>query len=211
MRKRTLLCSISALLLICGALLSCAPPAHAQEASHAWWSRPTLTGDWGGLRSKLKQKGITFNPSYASESAGIVSGGPSRTARYTQQLALETLFDLQKLAGVPDAKVQVTLTYRSGRSLTNDVLHNQFSVQELYGAGQNFRLAEMNYQQSLDDQRIDIELGWSPIGDHFARLPDFCKFQNGVICGHANAMTTNSGAHNFPTAEWGARIRYHAT
>lgn len=197
---------------MCGALLFCAPPAQAQSASSsAWWNQPTLTGDWGGLRTRLQDAGITFNAHYASESAGIISGGPRRTARYTQQLDLETLFDLQRLASIPDAKIQFTLTDRAGRSLTNDVLHNQFSVQELYGAGQNFRLAEMNYQQDLDDHRINIELGWSPLGDHFARLPDFCKFQNGVICGHANAMTTNSGAHNFPTAQWGARIRLNAS
>ena len=33
---------------------------------------------------------------------------------------------------------------------------------------------------------------------------------NGIICGHNNAMTDNSGAHNFPTAEWGARIKVQA-
>jgi porin len=140
-----------------------------------------------------------------------VSGGPYRTGRYTHQLDLETLFDLDKLAGIHDARIQFTLTDRFGRSLSNDVLHNQFAVQELYGAGQNFRLAELNYQQDFADHRVHIELGWSPLGDDFARLPDFCKFQNGVICGHANAMTTNSGAHNFPTGQWGAHIKVHAT
>jgi len=187
--------------------LSTVRPALAQSTQGgASSSRATLTGDWGGLRTRLKDRGITFNAHYASEGAAIISGGPYRTGRYTHQFDLETLFDLDKLAGIPDAHVQFTLTDRFGRSLTNDVLHNQFSVQELYGAGQNFRLAELNYQQDFADHRIQIELGWSPLGDHLARLPDFCKFQNGVICGHANAMTTNSGAHNFPTAQWGARI-----
>lgn len=197
----------AAVLSIGAALLACQPVAWAQQAPDQSTGRKTLTGDWGGLRTKLEKAGITFNAHYASESAGIVAGkGLRRTARYTQQLDLETLFDLERMAGIPDAKIQFTLTDRKGRSLTNDVLHNQFSVQELYGAGQNFRLAELNYQQDFDDHRVQIELGWSPLGDHLARLPDFCKFQNGVICGHANAMTTNSGAHNFPTAEWGARI-----
>ncbi len=107
---------------------------------------------------------------------------------------------------IPDAKIQVTLTDRVGRSLSADAIGNQFAVQELYGAGQNFRLAEMNYQQDFLEHKMTIELGWSPLGDNFAGLPYFCNFQNGVICGHANAMTTDSGAHNFPTAEWGARI-----
>lgn len=171
-------------------LLLFARYASAQQTSQPWWNQSTLTGDWGGLRTRLKETGITFNAHYTSESAGIVAGGPRHTARYTQQLDLETLFDLDRLAGVRNALVRFTLTYRSGRSLSNDVLHNQFSVQELYGAGQNFRLAELNFQQDLDDQKVHYEIGWSPVGDDFARLPDFCKFQNGVICGHANAMTT---------------------
>lgn len=198
--------------LLCGiSLLGFAPRAWTQPASSEWWNRPTLTDDWVGLRTRLKQDGITFSAHYASESAGIISGPLRHTARYTQQLDLETLFDLDRLAGVHDALIQFTLTDRSGRSLSNDVLHNQFSVQELYGAGQNFRLAELNFQQDLDDHRIHYEVGWSPLGDDFARLPDFCKFQNGVICGHANAMTTNSGAHNFPTAQWGAHVKLQVT
>lgn len=201
-----------AILLLCIGVLACQPPARAQPAANGKASRNRLTGDWSGLRTRLQDAGVTFNLSYASESAGIVAGkGLRHTARYTQQLELETLFDLERLAGVPDAKIQFTVTDRKGRSLTNDVLHNQFSVQELYGAGQNFRLAELNYQQDFENHRIHTEIGWSPIGDDFARLPDFCKFQNGVICGHANAMTTNSGAHNFPTAEWGAHVKVHAT
>lgn len=202
---------LALLLVTCGALLIGQSNAQAQQVPNDSAGRRTLTGDWGGLRTRLQSTGITLNASYASESAGILAGGPRHAARYTQQLELESLFDLQRLADIPDAKIQFALTDRAGRSLTNDVLHNQFSTQELYGAGQNLRLAEMNYQQTLDKGRIDLQLGWSPIGDNFARLPDFCKFQNGVICGHANAMTINSGAHNFPTAEWGARIRYYAT
>jgi porin len=185
--------------------------AYAQQGSKDIWNRPTLTGNWGGSRTRLKRAGITFNAHYASESAAIITGPLPHAARYTQQLDLETLFDLDRLAGVHDAHVQFTLTDRAGRSLSKDVLHNQFSVQELYGAGQNFRLAEMNFQQDLDNKKIHYQVGWSPIGDDFASLPDFCKFQNGVICGHANAMTTNSGAHNFPTALWGAHVKVHVT
>jgi porin len=79
-------------------------------------------------------------------------------------------------------------------------------VQELYGAGQNFRLAELNYQQDLLGHKITLGLGWSPVGDDFATIPIFCVFQNVLLCGHANAMSVNSGAQNFPVGEWGAHI-----
>ena len=195
-----------------GALLLCTLPAVAQQASvGGWLSQPTMTGDWGGTRTQLQDDGITLRAHWTTESAGNVSGGHYQTARYTQQLDAGADFDLDKLWGVPNAKIQFTVTDRRGRSLSNDALGNQFSVQELYGAGQNFRLAELNWQQDFLDHRIFLQWGWSPVGDDFARLPAFCNFQNGIICGHANAMTTNSGAHNFPTAQWGGHVKWHAT
>jgi porin len=195
-----------------GALLLCTLPAVAQQASvGSWLSQPTMTGDWGGTRTQLQDDGINLRAHWTTESAGNISGGHYQTARYTQQLDFGADFDLDKLWGVPDAKIQFTVTDRRGRSLTNDALGNLFSVQELYGAGQNFRLAELNWQQDFLDHKVTIQLGWSPMGDDLARLAAFCNFQNGIICGHANAMTTNSGAHNFPTAQWGARVKVHAT
>jgi porin len=186
-------------------------PAMAQQADGSWLSQPTMTGDWGGARSSLQDDGITLRAHYTTESAGNVSGGHYQTARYTQQLDFGADFDLDKLWGVPDAKIQFTVTDRRGRSLSADAIGNQFSTQELYGAGQNFRLAELNWQQDFLDHKLSIKIGWAPMGDDLARLAAFCNFQNGVICGHANAMTTNSGAHNFPTAEWGAGIKWQAT
>ena len=189
----------------------CALPALAQQAGGGWFSQSTLTGDWGGTRTQLQNEGITLRAHWTTESAGNISGGHFQTARYTQQLDFGADFDLDKLWGVPGAKIQFTVTQRDGRSLTNDAVGNLFSTQELYGAGQNFRLAELNYQQDLLDHKLFIELGWSPLGDDFARLPAFCNFQNGIICGHANAMTTNSGAHNFPTAQWGGHVKWRPT
>ncbi|MBN8766648.1 MAG: carbohydrate porin [Thiobacillus sp.] len=203
--------SVSAWIIRCtfaGTLLA---SALAQSTDGNWLTRTTLTGDWGGTRTQLEDDGIILRAHWTTESAGNVSGGHYQTARYTQQLDFGADFDLDKLWGVPNAKIQFTVTDRRGRSLSNDALGNQFSVQELYGAGQNFRLAELNWQQDFLDHRIFLQLGWSPLGDDFARLPAFCNFQNGIICGHANAMTTNSGAHNFPTAQWGGHVKWHAT
>jgi porin len=171
-----------------------------------WLDQSTMTGDWDGERQRIADAGVNLRAHFTTESAGNLSGGLEQTARFTEQIDAGADFDLDRLIDIPDARIQFTLTDRAGRSLSADAIGNQFAVQELYGAGQNFRLAELNYQQDLADRKVTIELGWSPVGDHFANLPAFCNFQNGIICGHANAMTTNSGAHNFPTAQWGARV-----
>jgi porin len=193
------------------AFFSC--PAMAQQTTSGprWFNQDTMTGDWGGERTSLRDAGIDLRAHFTTESAGNLSGGHYQAVRYTQQIDFGADFDLGQLMSIHDAKIQVTLTDRVGSSLSADALGNQFGVQELYGAGQNFRLAEMNYQQDFLKHKVTIELGWSPIGDSFAGLPYFCNFQNAVICGHASAMTTDSGAHNFPTAEWGARINVSPT
>jgi carbohydrate-selective porin OprB/mono/diheme cytochrome c family protein len=196
------------------ARLALAQPA-VQPASTTpladWLSQDTMTGNWGGLRTSLENAGITPRAHFITESAANPSGGLSQGARYTQQIDFGADLDLGKLAALPGGTVQITFTDRAGRSLSADKIGNQFAVQELFGAGQNFRLAELNYQQELLDKRLTVQLGWSPMGDDFATSPFYCHFMNGIICGHVNAMTTNSGAHNFPTAQWGARVKGRPT
>ncbi|MGY1424777.1 carbohydrate porin [Lysobacter sp. A289] len=207
-RRPALAMAVCALLALCAA--GTGIPAHAQETTD-WRERDTLSGDWGGARTRWNDAGVIFNAGYAAEVAGNLSGGDKRTARYTQQLELETLLDMERLAGIDDARVQITLNHRTGRSLSADVLHNQFSVQQLYTNAQILRLSQLNWLQHFDDGRLTVQLGWSPLGNDLARLDAFCKFQNVVICGHANAMTINSGAINGPVSQWGARIKYWPT
>ena len=202
--------------LLLGAGLTWVQGAVAQAASSTsspdtWLDQATMTGDWGGARSDLESLGISPRGDFTSESAGNTSGGEEQTARSTEQIDFGADFALQRLLHIPNAKIQLTMTDRFGRSLSADAIGNQFAVQELYGAGQKFRLAELNYQQDFLEHQLAIEVGWSPLGDRFVGISAFCNFQNGIICGHNNAMTNNSGAHNFPTAEWGARIKLQAT
>jgi porin len=145
------------------------------------------------------------------EAAGVLSGGDRHTARYAQQIEVETLLDMERIAGIHDARAQMTLNYRTGRSLSRDVLHNQFSVQELYSDSQILRLSQLNWLQHFADRRVTVQVGWSPVGNHFARLPSFCKFQSFVVCGHANANTVNGGSQNGPISQWGARIKLWPT
>lgn len=166
----------------------------------------TLTGDWAGKRATLESWGIDLQAHLLTESAANPLGGKAQAARYTQQVDFGAEIDIGRLIAVSGGEIQITFTDRTGRSLSADAIGNEFEVQELYGAGQNFRLAELNYQQALLDNKITLGAGWSPVGDDFGTIPILCVFQNVVLCGHANALSVNSGAQNFPAAEWGAHI-----
>jgi porin len=56
-------------------------PANAQpvEVPPTWggdiWSRPRLTGDWGGLRDELGKKGVVFDVDLLETPLDVVGGG----------------------------------------------------------------------------------------------------------------------------------------
>jgi porin len=127
-----------------------------------WLDRATLTGDWGGARSSMEGRGINFSAHFVTESATNPIGGLRQTARYTQQIDFGFDLDLSRLAGDPGGKIQILLLDRAGRSLSADAIGNQFAVQELYGAGQNFRLVELSYEQSMFANKLSFQLGWAP-------------------------------------------------
>lgn len=184
-----------------------APPQQPpNQQPKSWLDQTTLTGDWGGERTKLRNTGILLRAHFLTESAANPVGGETQAARYTQQIDFGADIDLGRLIDLCGGRIEITFTDRAGRSLSADAIGNQFAVQELYGAGQNFRLAKLNYQQDLIGNKITIGLGWSPVGDDFATIPILCVFQNVILCGHANAVAVNSGAQNFPVGEWGAHI-----
>src|SRR5258707_15897122 len=71
-----------------------APPDPAN-----FWTRPTLTGDWGGLRSYLDRNGITFTFNYTNDFLANVRGGLKRGAVGLGVFQPQMDVDLQKLMG----------------------------------------------------------------------------------------------------------------
>ena len=209
MRLTYLASAATILLLLLLVLRVCPVLAQSMSPSqpNGWLNQSTLTGDWGGERTYLENHGIYARAEFLTESAANPVGGRAQAARYTQEINFGADLDLNRLVALPHGKIQITLTDDTGRSLSNDAIANQFQVQELFVARQSFRLSELNYQQTFLSNRIFFQVGWTPVGDSFANPMMFCAFQNAAFCGHASAMTINSGAENFPFAQWGADIK----
>lgn len=81
-----------------------------------------MSGDWGGTRTELLDKGYDFSLDYVGEVAGNLKGGYNndKTARYSDQFALGVKMDLEKILGWHDAEFKLAITERSGRNLSND-------------------------------------------------------------------------------------------
>src|SRR5574343_814520 len=67
-------------------LLVVMPPAVADaqtgEDPDGFFMRPSLSGDWGGLRSRLEERGVVFTLTQTSDVLGNVNGGVKRGIQY---------------------------------------------------------------------------------------------------------------------------------
>ncbi|WMT75421.1 carbohydrate porin [Bradyrhizobium sp. Ash2021] len=165
-----------------------------------------MTGDWGGLRTQLHDRGVDVELKYVSESAANPIGGQNKGAAYTQQVSLGAKLDLDKLAGLQGAQAVITLNDRVGTDL-KPIIGSLQSPQEVFGAGQNARISEMYYTQQLWSDLIELKVGFSPVGDDYNTSELYCYFQSGVHCGHTPALSTNIVAFNYPTGAWGGRVK----
>jgi porin len=183
------------------------PPVSFQQSLENWLTQPTMTGDWGGLRTRLSQDGFNFRAAYIGEYAYSFSGGKRIGGDYAQQWAVGMDVDMDKVAGLTGGTFHVSLNAREGRSTTADDIGNKIAVQEIYGGGENFRLAELNYQQSLFNNVLDLKAGFIVMGDDFARTGILCDFENDAFCAHPVSLPSNSGWSDYPAGKWGGRVR----
>lgn len=167
----------------------------------------TLTGDWGGLRTDMKDAGITVRGDYVSESFAAVDGGVKRGSAYTQQIRLGADVDMDRIMGWKGAKLHVTLNDRRGIGISSDYIGNRLPVQEAYG-GQYSRLSEVSYEQDLDGGRLNMRLGYFAMGNDLGGMPIGCNFVNAAFCAHPLSMSGDSGWYNYPNARWGVAVRY---
>jgi porin len=209
MEQRNRIRTLGSLALLAMVGSSGVQAAEAFSSESKW-----MTGDWGGTRTELLEKGYDFTLDYVGEVAGNLNGGynDDKTARYSDQFALGAHLDLQKILGWHDAEFKLAITERSGRNLSNDRISDpragQFSsVQEVWGRGQTWRLTQMWIKQKYFDGALDVKFGRFGEGEDFNSFP--CDFQNLAFCGSQVGNWVGGIWYNWPVSQWALRVRYN--
>lgn len=175
-----------------------------------------MTGDWGGIRSKLKDEGYDFTLEYGSMVTSNISGGyaKNRTIRYSDQYIVGIDLDLEKIWNINDGEFKASVIDRNGRDLTSDRIQDPrapvigSSVNSNYGRGQTWHAAQLWYRQSWFEKTVDLKVGLMPVGEDFDN--NGCFFQNLALCG--SLAGHGSGVwYNTPVGQWGSRLRFNLT
>jgi porin len=132
--------------------------ARAQETFPAnpysgnFWSRSTLTGDWGGARNDLATKGVTFDLSLTQAYPGIVSGGKEEVWKYGGRGDFTINVDTQKLGLWPGGFFTVEVEGNYGESVNRETgALMPVNSSRIYPmpTGDNLNLPAFNFTQFL--------------------------------------------------------------
>ncbi|MGE5239013.1 MAG: carbohydrate porin [Chloroflexota bacterium] len=170
-----------------------------------------LLGNWHGLRTWLEDHGITPALTFVTDALGNATGGLRQGFTAANDLALDALFDLEKLHGPEDGSFHVSASARFGSSLSAKDIGNIFPVQQAFG-GETLWLVNAAYKQELLDDRLEFRLGRIAAGDDFLVSPYYCAFVQGGMCGNPQGIFFNSpGMTAYPNATWGILVKVRPT
>jgi porin len=204
---------LAGLLLACLGLSATAAHAQQDDMKSDFSSMSTskyFFGDWNGERTRLEEKGVTFDLGYGGEAAHNYSGGTKEITRYTDQWKLGAAFDLQKLWGWTGATFKVVVTDRNGNDIGADAhIGNNQLIQEVYGRGQTWHLTVFALEQKFFDDRLTWKLGRLPVGEDINQFS--CDFQNLTFCGAQPGNIVGSYWVNWPTSQWATVVKFDTT
>jgi porin len=170
-----------------------------------------LFGDWGGLIPRLKDSGITPSLTFVSDLAGNPCGGLRQGFTECDNLGFDMSSDLNKLVGMEGATFHLSMSQRSGNSLTNEYIGNAINVQQVWG-GETYKLIDVEYIQHWFDNHLSFHGGRIATGDDFLSSPYYWFFVSNGICGNPVGIFKNApGMSAYPNATWGSRLRWRPT
>ncbi len=158
------------------ASLGAATSARADDATAdaGLFDRDTLTGDWGGARTRLADDGVTLGLRYIGEVWGTVDGGVHRGTATDHQFLATADFDFDKAAGLEGLTGHVSALSLLGHGPTYSQVKNALDVSntEIYGIDETKnRLWTLWLQKTAFDGELSVRLGQLAVDDEFLVSP----------------------------------------
>ena len=165
-----------------------------------------LTGDWGGSRRALAQKGLEIN----LENIGdlfFIRQGDNKETTYSNLFSAAFTFDMEKLANISGGSAYLWIADTAGDNPADVIgsIHAPSSI----AADDAVRLLEAWYEQASDDDRLGVLVGFYAVDSEFDFKSTFDIFVGGGFgTGLDLSESGLNGPSVYPVTSFGTRIRY---
>ena len=143
--------------LACAAMMACAT-AHADETEST--SRLQV----------LVPEGVTVQASIKIDALDNQRGGARRGAAATGVTDLRFALDLDRLAGLPDTRAQVSFLHHSLGGINQKAVDSLSGVTNLETAGRGLRIFRLWIERGWQEGRWSLRAGLIPADDEFSTL-----------------------------------------
>lgn len=131
------------------------------------WSR--VTGNWGGVRTRLEDRGLTLAGSFRMDIGSVLSGGVSGAGINRRLVDLNATLDLDPLAGWKGGSIYADLYHYAGT--LEDRTGSASGVDAIASDQSLDQLAELWFQQVAFDGVLRVKAGKIDANVDFAALP----------------------------------------
>jgi porin len=183
-----------------------APPAQGGEAQ-GWAQGSSVTGDWGGHRTRLGEVGLAPYAIYSTEGFGTVAGGIGTGLDWTSQLEFGLDVDAGKLAGFAGGAAHASFLWIEGTDPSENRVGNVNRISGL-SAPAAARVYELWYKQTIF--ALTAKLGQMVVDDDFMVSANAALYFNAGF-GTYPTFTVNTTAPSYPLAGPGAFVQWQVT
>ena len=208
--KHSVLILSIACMFLAGYEANAEEPFVSAEADHSlpdFSTESLLTGNWGGLRQTLHDRGVDLTATGITETFGNTSGGTRRGAIEEGRLEMDASVDFEKAFGWQGLTAFANAYAIQGRGLSGNNLNNIMTVSNIE-ATRTLRLFDLWAQKNFSDDKVSIRVGQIAADDEFTTSQYAATFISSVF-GWPSSLATNlpSGGPAYPLATPGARLR----
>lgn len=183
--------------------------AQAEEEVCPDWTESALSGDWGGARSGLCDKGVTIELTHKSDVLANTSGGVARGAVVLMNSEAAATLDLEKLAGWDGASAYFQYHVQHGNKSINAYSGSFAGITNIETGTSTGQFFQAWVQKNSDDDSISLLAGLYAIDSEFY-VTDvsglFLQPPYGMAA--EMAQTGRNGPPVFPMGALGLRLKY---
>ncbi|MDD2914959.1 MAG: carbohydrate porin [Gallionella sp.] len=180
----------------------------AKEEKSPDWNAETLTGDWGGTRSSLYEKGVEFGFTHKSDVLSNLSGGIKRGTVWMGNTEARVKMNLEKLAGWDATSAYIQYHSQLGSKFNRDYV-DSFVIVDNIESNNTAKFFQAWIQKGFVGDNLSVLFGLYAIDSEFY-VNDTSSVFTQTPYGMANDLG-QSGMNAppiFPTGALALRLKY---
>lgn len=173
------------------------------------WNADTLTGDWGGARTRWSERGIDFEIGLRADFLANRSGGARRGRAYMDNWDIRLKADAAKLWGWTDTTAYLHVISQHGGRFNARIAGSFMGVDGIEAGTNTTKVFHAWLERTFFDRKLSLLAGLYPLDSEFYLTEASGLFLHpGAGMAAEVAQTGVNGPSIFPTSSVGVRARW---